>query len=200
MIAFIKGTIAAIGSDWLVIENDGIGWQIAYPHCDQVHLKQEVQIYTYLNYSDVDLSLYGFESNEEKELFQRLISVKGLGPKTAMGMLAKAGREKIISAVETGDVSALKKVPGIGAKTASQIVLDLKGKLVPVAPADSKAAGAAAYPVEIEDALQGLRNLGYKGSELSDAAAYLGSLGTKTTGEYLKAGLQYLNKKRTGGM
>ena len=199
MIAFIKGTIAAIGSDWVVIENNGMGWQVAYPHCDRVHLKDEVQIFTYLNYSDVDLSLYGFESSEEKELFQRLISVKGLGPKTAMGMLAKAGTEKIIQAVETGDVSALKKVPGIGAKTASQIVLDLKGKLVPDAQKNTKA-DTVTYPPEIEEALQGLRNLGWKGSEISDAAAYLSSLGLHTTQEYLKAGLQYLNKKRTGGM
>jgi len=197
MIAFIRGKVAAYGADWVIIDHDGMGWKIAYPHTDALTLNGEVQIYTYLHLTENDISLFGFESREEQELFLRLISVKGLGPKTAMGMLAKAGYREIVSAVEQGNVAALKKMPGIGAKSASQIVLDLKGKLVPAETAGT--AAKPSYPREIEDALNGLKGLGYKPSELNGVQDYMLQQPGKTTEQYLKLGLQYLLKNRIGG-
>lgn len=196
MIAFIKGTVAQIGPAWIVVEQNGLGWQIAYPHPEKVHLKEEVMIYTYLHYTEQEISLYGFASAQEKELFMRLISVKGLGPRTAMNMLGAQGSEAIIQAIETGNVAALKKMPGIGAKTASQIVLDLKGKLVPVA--EKSKSRTPAFSSEVQDALAGLKNLGYKGSDLNEIGAYLNTIPGKTTQEYLKLGLMYMGNQQGG--
>lgn len=192
MIAFIKGTVSSYGADWIVVDNHGIGYLMAYPHTDRVRLQQEISVHTYMHISENDVSLYGFESMEEKDLFMRLISVKGLGPKTAINMLTKAGYEAIIGAVETGNVAALKKMPGIGAKSASQIVLDLKGKLVAAPAAPGKP--AENYPPEIRDAMEGLKNLGYKQNEASAAAKVMMESPGLSTAEYLRIGLRFLSK------
>ena len=149
-------------------------------------------MHTYMHISENDVSLFGFESMEEKDLFMRLISVKGLGPKTAMNMLARAGYDEIIAAVETGNVAALKKMPGIGAKSASQIVLDLKGKLV--AAPDGAKTPSMNYPEEIRDAMEGLKNLGYKQNEVNSAAKAMMESPGLSTAEYLRIGLRYLSK------
>ena len=197
MIAFITGTVVSYGSDWLIVDHGGMGWKVSYAHTDKIHLNEEVKVFTYLHYTEAELSLYGFESQQEMDLFLRLISVKGLGPKTAMNMLAKASADKIIMAVESGDVSVLKSMPGIGAKTASQIVLDLKGKLVPVTAKTKQE--QPSYPLEIEEACDALRNLGYRQPDVSAAADYMSRNPQESTEKYLKLGLQFLMKKKLGG-
>lgn len=200
MIAFIRGTVASYTADSIVVDQNGIGWQIAYPHCDRVTLNSEITVYTYMHMSENETSLFGFSSMDEKQLFLRLISVKGLGPKTAMNMLAKAGYETIVSAVENGDVTALKKMPGIGAKSASQIVLDLKGKLVTThLPSSQPAQTAAQYPPEIADALEGLKNLGYRGADLTFVGNKLLERPGLSVGEYVRLGLQVLSRQKLGG-
>ena len=196
MIAFIQGKVVTYGADWVILDQNGIGWRIAYPHTDEISLNQEVRIYTYMHVSENDIGLYGFSSLEEQDLFTRLIGVKGLGPKTAMGMLTKSSLNNIISAVEQGNVSALKALPGIGAKTASQIVLDLKGKLVQL-PSASK--GQPEYSAALSDALEGLKNLGYRPAEISAAAKVMNEKPGLTTEAYLKMGLQFLMKQKLGG-
>ena len=195
MIAFVKGKVASYGADWVVIDCHDIGYQMAYPHPENLHLNDEVFIYTYLHITENDMSLFGFESQDEKALFLKLISVKGLGPKTVMGMLSKCGYQSIVSAIESGDVTLLKKMPGIGAKSASQIVLDLKGKLVAV-PTSSPKQDTVSYPVEIREALEGLKNLGYKQGELSAVANMMSENPGLTTEKYLKLGLQFLVKQK----
>lgn len=192
MIAFIRGKVASYGSDWIVVENNGIGWQMSYPHVENVRLNSEISVYTYMHVTENDVALFGFESQEEKELFLRLISVKGLGPKTAMNMLAHSGYSNVVKAIEDGNVAALKKMPGIGAKSASQIVLDLKGRLV-AAPVRVQNAQPS-YPPEIMDALEGLKNLGYKQGELGPAANKMSETPGLTTEQYLRIGLQFLMK------
>ena len=123
----------------------------------------------------------------------RLISVKGLGPKTAMNMLMKKSYADLIGIIEHGDVAALKSMPGIGAKTASQIILDLKGKLVESSENQPK------YSSAIEDALEALKNLGYKQGEINQCAKVMSEEEGLTTEQYLKIGLQYLMKKKVGG-
>ena len=197
MIAFIKGVVQSYGADWLIVDHGGMGWKISYAHTDKIHLNEEIMVYTYLHYTEAEMSLYGFESQAEQDLFLRLISVKGLGPRTAMNMLGKQSADRIILAVENGDVAVLKSMPGIGAKTASQIVLDLKGKLVPV---QNKAKEETAkYPKEIEEACDALRNLGYRQAEISAAADYMSKNPQDSTQKYLKAGLQFLVRQKLGG-
>ncbi|MBR2812015.1 MAG: Holliday junction branch migration protein RuvA, partial [Solobacterium sp.] len=137
-----------------------------------------------------DTALFGFASAVEKQLFLKLISVKGLGPKTAMAMLARSSADKIIASIEQGDVASLKRLPGIGAKSASQIVLDLKGKLVevPSGPKETK----PVYSTAITEAMEGLKSLGYKPGEVNSAAAAMEKSEAKTKEEYLKIGLRFL--------
>lgn len=194
MIAFIKGIIASYGADWLVIENSDMGWKVFYPHTDTLSLQKEVLIYTYMHITENDMTLFGFQNAEEQELFLRLISVKGLGPKTALAMLMKCSNHHIVNAIESGDVTLLKTLPGIGAKTASQIVLDLKGKLVQIQ--NNKKETQESYSQEIMDALEGLKSLGYKQSELNAVAKKMSETPNLDSAKYLRLGLQFLSKQK----
>lgn len=196
MIAFIKGTVASYTIDSVVIDHDGMGWEIFYPHTDRISINQTMQIYTYLHIFEGGMNLYGFESQAEKELFLRLISVKGLGPKTAMNMLSKAGYDSIIRSIETGDVASLKKMPGIGAKSASQIVLDLKGKLVQTEAGNTQKNSNSKYSKELQEAIEGLKNLGFKQSELQNCVNILYETPGLSTEEYLRMGLQLMAKAK----
>ena len=149
-------------------------------------------IYTYHHIREDENSLFGFLSIEEKELFEKLIGVKGIGPKTAMGILGASSLDQLINSIEQGEVNALKKIPGIGAKAASQIILDLKGKLVHVETVDKK----ESLNRELEDAVEALKALGYKPSELAGVIKALKSEERKTTDEYVRLGLQYLLKQK----
>jgi Holliday junction DNA helicase RuvA len=157
---------------------------------DQLTLEEEMRIYTYLSISENDMRLYGFSSEEEKQLFLKLISVKGLGPKTAMNMLSKKGYTEIIKAIENGDVKFLKSVPGVGPKAASQIILDLKGKLVDVSAKDRK----EELPQEIQDAAEALKSFGYKQGEIQKAVNIMCESPGLTVQQYIKIGLRALLK------
>ena len=193
MIAMIKGTVFAVGLDWIIIENQGIGYKVFFSRPEAVRLNQEVRVFTYQHVREDEFSLFGFLSMEEQDLFVKLISVKGLGPKTAMNMLAAATYQQMVQMIEQGDVAALKKMPGIGAKTASQIILDLKGKLVREETNEGTASQA------IEDALEALKALGYKQNELSGLSKIMREHPDKTTDEYVKLGLQHLLQRKRGG-
>lgn len=192
MIAFIRGKVHAFGLDWVILDTQSVGYRIGFPRPEVLSLNTEVLLYTYQHIREDEISLYGFLSMDELRLFEQLLSVKGLGPKTALNMLTASSYVKIISAIETGDVTFLKTMPGIGAKTASQIVLDLKGKLVEIEKKDNKAS------VEIQDAVAALRSLGYKASELAGIEKYLISLNLASVDELIKAGLQFLLKRKGG--
>lgn len=198
MIAFINGTIDAISADSITVDHAGMGWEIYYPHVSDVHAGQQIKVYTYLHISENDMRLFGFSSQDEKQLFLRLISVKGLGPKTAMNILSRDKYEKIIAAIEAGDVKYLKSMPGIGPKAASQIVLDLKGKLVPVAPKNN-ASAAEELPKKMAEAAEGLKNFGYRPNEIEKAVNIMKKSPGLRTEDYLKIGLRVLMNNRLGG-
>ena len=130
MIGFLKGRIEIIKQDSIMIDVNGVGYELLVANPEKFTLYQDTLVYTYLKLAENDISLYGFLFKEEKELFLKLISVKGIGPKSAMGMLSKADYSNIIEAIEVGNLNFLKKLPSIGPKAAQQIILDLKGKLV----------------------------------------------------------------------
>lgn len=190
MIGFIQGEIEYYGVDYIVVNCHDVGYRIFYAHTDQVKLHEKVKVYTYMHVSENDIALYGFSSLQEHDLFLMLIKVKGLGPKTAINMLAKSTYDRIVQAIESNDVTLLKSMPGIGSKTASQIVLDLKGKLIEVEQKSKKK-----YSQAIEDALEALKNLGYKGSEINFAANIMSEREGLTVEEYVKIGLQALLKQ-----
>ena len=129
MYNFIIGTIVENGSNYVVIENNKIGYQIFVANPFSFEVDKEYKIYLYNYIREDEYSLYGFKTLEEKELFMKLIGVKGLGPKMAMPMLATGSVIGIIDAIDRENILYLKKFPKIGEKVAKQIILDLKGKL-----------------------------------------------------------------------
>ena len=129
MYEYIKGKITEIESNYIVIDNNGIGY-IVYVASPYSYKEEETKVYIYQYVKEDELSLYGFKTKEEKDLFLKLIGVKGLGCKMALPMFATNSNTNIIDAIEKEDVTYLKKFPKIGDKVARQIILDLKGKLV----------------------------------------------------------------------
>lgn len=130
MYAYIKGNITEIKPSYLVVENNGIGYLIIVPNPYNYKVGNEEIIYLH-HYVREDINnLYGFKDLQSKELFIKLISVSGVGPKTALSIMAADNIDLVVLAIENNDYKYLTKFPGIGNKTAQQIVLDLSGKLV----------------------------------------------------------------------
>lgn len=129
MYGYISGRVVEIGSSYVIVDNHGIGYQIYVPNPYGFMMDKEYTIYTYSNIREDEYTLYGFKTREEKELFLKLISVKGLGPKMALPMLATGSISLLEEAIETENINYLKKFPKIGDKVARQVILDLKGKL-----------------------------------------------------------------------
>lgn len=129
MYGYIKGIITEIESNYIILENNNIGYLIFTSNPYSFNINNEYKVYVYQNVKEDELSLYGFKTKDEKDLFLKLIDVKGLGPKMALGIIANNTND-VVNAIENGDITYLKKFPKIGDKVARQIVLDLKGKLV----------------------------------------------------------------------
>ena len=129
MYGYIKGTIKEIESSYVIIENNEIGYMIYVPNPYYYKIDEKYTIYTYTQVREDEYSLYGFKDKETLNLFLKLVSVKGLGPKMALPMLATGSINGIIDAIDRENILYLKKFPKIGDKVARQIILDLKGKL-----------------------------------------------------------------------
>ncbi len=158
MIGFVRGKVHAFGSDYVLIDVNNIGYRINFYHPDSLVKGQEITIYTYQNVREDDISLFGFLTLEEYDLFVKLISVKGLGPKIASSILARNTVKNVIKAIEDGDVDFMKRMPGVGNKTASQIILDLKGKLVET--------GDMVSNDKLKEVESALKQFGYKTQEI----------------------------------
>ncbi len=184
MIGFVRGTVHAFGPDFVLIDAGNIGYRINFYHPEQLRKGKEMIIYTYQNVREDEISLYGFLSLEEHDLFTKLISVKGLGPKIASNILSRASVDAVIAAIETGDVDFIRNMPGIGKKTASQILLDLKGKLVETDEQQS---------AELELVADALKGMGYKAPEIRPVMKKLANE-KGSTEELIKKALSMLIK------
>ena len=129
MYNYITGKVTIQESNYIVVENNGIGYTIFVANPFSFELEKESKVYVYNQIREDEYSLYGFKNLEERELFLKLINVKGLGPKMAMPMLATGSIVGIMDAIDRENVLYLTKFPKIGEKLARQIILDLKGKL-----------------------------------------------------------------------
>jgi len=188
MIAFIRGIIHSFDDEHVVIDNNGIGYYINFMHPEVLKLGNEITIYTFQHFREDATVLYGFASKDELDVFEQLISVKGMGPKTSLVLLANCKHDQLVSAIEAGRVDYLKSIPGIGAKTAQQIILDLKGKLV-----ETSANKTNPY---IDEAINGLKNLGYKTSEIDVVVKGLYKYNYNSSSQYLKEALKALQARR----
>lgn len=185
MIAKITGKIIQIAADYVVVEAGALGYKVQTPNPYQYGLNQEATFYTHLSVREDALELYGFSSLEAKDLFVQLITVTGIGPKTACGILAFGDVERVTEAIERGDTHFLMSVPKIGPKTAQQIILDLKGKLHTEVKTSNNPA--------LDDALEALRSLGYKDKEIQRIIKHL-QQEKLTTQEYITKALQLMHK------
>lgn len=184
MYSYIKGMVTEIESSFIVVEVNGIGYSIFTPNPYSFELEKEVQVYLYHYIREDEQSLYGFISKEEKELFLKLINVKGLGCKMALPMLATGSIAGIIDAIERENILYLKKFPKIGDKVARQIILDLKGKLV---------SGDVVPSVAInEELVEALKALGYKSADIKKILPQVSK--DKTIEEQIKESLRLLLK------
>ena len=129
MYNYIIGTVTEILSTGIVLENQQIGYQIQTPNPYAFNENEEYKVYVYTQIKEDEHLLFGFKTQEEKELFLKLINVKGLGPKMALPILATGSINGIVDAIERENLLYLKKFPKIGEKLAKQMILDLKGKL-----------------------------------------------------------------------
>jgi len=193
MIASLHGKVDTLGSDWAIINVNGVGFQVFMPTSTLSAIGvvgKEVQLYTHLHLREDNVALYGFASMEELSLFHLLIGVSGLGPRLALAMLSGMSVEHLVTAIATGSVELLTVVPGIGKKVATRIILELKEKI---------GAGWITTPAtqlarENTDVLAALTTLGYSASEAAKAVATLPPASDLSLEEKVKLALQYFGK------
>ncbi len=187
MYSYIKGTITEIEPGKVTLETYGIGYHIIVPNPFKFKVDESVKLYIYQHVREDALTLFGFGNLKEKRLFDELLSVKGIGPKSALAVLASAETDEIIRAIEMGDTKYLNKFPGIGPKASQQIVLDLKGKI----KSDTLNIKSQRRLDEVKDAL---RALGYKNKEIDRATKNLDP--KKDTSLLIKDALKTMAKKK----
>ena len=182
MYVYIKGIITEIKSNYICLDNNNVGYQIFSASPYSYNLGEEYKVYIYQNVKEDEISLYGFKTIEEKELFLKLINVKGLGPKMALPMLALGSINGIMDAIERENILYLKKFPKIGDKVARQIILDLKGKLV---------SNNESVNIKNDELVEALIALGYKQPDIKKV---LPSIKEEKIEEQIKEALKLLLK------
>ena len=195
MYEYLNGELAHILPTAIVIDVHGVGYQVVFanPYRLQDSLKKQIKVLVQQVVREDSITLYGFISSEERELFQRLISVSGIGPKSAMSILANDDTEGFMNAVESGNVTYLTKFPGVGKKTAQQIILDLKGKFEALSEVTTKAV-VSTNQATLEEAKEALLGLGYSVKEITKIWKSLEVAAPSTTQEALKVAFKLLMK------
>lgn len=183
MYSYIKGVVTIIEPSYVVIENNGIGYMIYVANPYSYKINEEVLIYLYQQIREEENTLYGFKNKEDKDLFLKLISVKGLGCKMALPMLSGDNKDSIYDAIESGNINYLKKFPKIGDKVARQIILDLKGKL---------AVDAKEVKQDYTELTETLKSLGYKPADIKKILPNIDA--SKTLESQVKEALKLLLK------
>ncbi|TWI56258.1 Holliday junction branch migration protein RuvA [Halalkalibacter nanhaiisediminis] len=203
MIEFVQGTLVDIDTQYIVIDHHGLGYQVycPNPYIFQKKLDQSVRIYTYQYVREDVIRLFGFQTKQERALFEKLLNVSGIGPKGALAILASGQPEDVVYAIEEENEAFLVKFPGVGKKTARQIILDLKGKLDEFTPnllnsgadKDLTVLKPSSKNEALEEALEALRALGYVEKELKKVRPHLEKEELMTDG-YIKKALQLMLK------
>lgn len=193
MIASLRGTILKKKENYIIVENNGIGYKVFVSEIvSSAHsINAEIFLYIYQQVREAELNLFGFLDFEEHDLFEKLISVSGIGPKTALGVFAVASLADIKSAIINQDASILKKVSGIGAKTADRIVLELKNKVAGLVGHEGvKSSEEMAADTDVVEALE---SLGYQGRQAREALKQIDK-DIIDSGEKVRAALKFLTK------
>ncbi|SET67397.1 holliday junction DNA helicase RuvA [Salinibacillus kushneri] len=204
MIAFIEGKIDAIEESSVFVLVNGIGYEVvcANPYQFQQQINESVRIYTYHYVREDQQLLYGFRQYEEKQLFAKLLNVSGIGPKGALSILATTSVYDIALAIEQEDEKFLTQFPGVGKKTARQMILDLKGNVAEWMNQSTdkslnennldETQSTQSNQEEFEEALEALKALGYSDREIKRISPQLRQADCSTIDDYVKAGLSLM--------
>ncbi|MGT2933688.1 Holliday junction branch migration protein RuvA [Streptococcus catagoni] len=196
MFDYIKGQLTKITAKYIVVEANGLGYiiYVANPYSFTDSVNQKVTVYLHQVIREDAHLLFGFHSEDEKDVFLKLISVSGIGPTTALAIVAVDDNKGLVAAIDNSDIKYLMKFPKIGKKTAQQMVLDLAGKFVEAPQGEVKVQGNQSSQNEpLDEAIEALLALGYKASELKKIRAFFEGTG-ETTEHYIKAALKMLMK------
>jgi Holliday junction DNA helicase RuvA len=194
VIAFLTGKVVAKAASFALIDVGGVGLRLAMSTTSLAALPvegDEVTVHTYLHVREDELSLYGFESDDERALFERLITVSGVGPKVALAVLSSLRPDALKRALSSEDVALLSSVPGIGKKTAQRLIIELKDKLdLP----DLASVGAGSEPIAAAGARDALLSMGFSPAEA--AAALIGAPAEASVEQLLRLALKSLGSGR----
>ena len=197
MISYIKGTVKYLSSEEIIIERDGIGFGILTSQnvINKLRIDDSVTLFTYMHVREDDISLFGFLSQDEKNIFKQLISISGIGPKGALAILSTLSIDELRIAVLSEDYKAIAKANGIGTKTAQRIVIDLKDKLklediLPDAEASVQEEGIGND--NMAEAALALTILGYSNLEALRALKKVKNNENMSVEELLKAALKFM--------
>ena len=194
MIASLQGTLESLGTDWAIINVNGVGFQVYMPTSALSTLGavgEEVKVHTHLHVKDDGVNLYGFGSADELMLFHMLIGVSGLGPRLALAMLSAMSVDQLSMALATASTDLLTTIPGIGKKMADRLILELREKI----GAGLITTSAVQLARENSDVLSALISLGYSMTEASRAVTTLPTASELTLEEKIKLALQYFGGK-----
>lgn len=204
MYDYIIGQVIRVTPEYIVLEQNQIGWCIYTPNPFAFQIiDTSQQVFLHMHVREDIQQLYGFKTLEQRELFRKLIQVSGIGPKGALAILASGNPSQVITAIESEDESFLIKFPGVGKKTARQMILDLKGKLgslmtdqtiiIPSKDDELPLFGVNPNQHQLDEAILALSALGYSDKELSKIKPHLEENDSLTTTEsYMKQALQLL--------
>lgn len=197
MYAYIKGSLEEKTSKYVVIDVTGVGYKIfmSSSNIEKIgSLGQTVKVYTYYYVREDNISLYGFLSNEEQKMFELLLSVSGIGAKTALAMLSQISPSHFALAVIIGDISELKKISGVGPKSAQRIILELKDKLKTESSiTEPEVQDAISFDDSSSEAMSALQILGYNRKEIEVALAKIDLADLKTE-DIIRKALSILGK------
>lgn len=196
MYRYIKGDVEETGKDFIVIDNNGIGYKIFVPPSTISRLgnrKQGIKVYTYYHVREDIAALYGFLTYDELNMFELLISVSGIGPKAGLSILSAIPPAKLGLSILSGDTKSLTAVPGIGNKTAHRIILELKDKIARDDVIDLDTDNTYEGEGSINEAVNALISLGYSAAEANDAVRKADP-DAKDTESIIKSALKILMK------
>ena len=200
MIAYVKGIVDDIAEDNAVIDVGGMGYNVKISADTAAKLPgigEKVKLYTYTNVREDAIQLYGFLSKNDLEIFKRCITVSGIGPKGALAILSVLDADSLRFAIMSGDVKAITKAPGIGARTAERLILELKDKIQiddtiigkEIESARAANVGTVDSPQK-QEAVEALVSLGYGNAEAVKAVNSIEGIETMDSGTVLKAALK----------
>ena len=189
MLCSIRGTVIEVGSRTLIIENQGLGYEIVVVNPKSFHINQDVFLYLYHHrHEDIEY-LVGLSSKEERSAFRLLINVNGIGPKTALSILSKLSYGELLTAISNNDFELIESLPGISSHMASQIILDLKEHISKNVKSNTK---------QYKDVKEGLKRLGFKPKEIDKVLPGI-YISNATTDQIIKEALRRIQNAKAFG-